>query len=187
MVAVKVFERTILTPLCSLFLFFCCFFLRDAGHPPSAASPVTNLVTTGPDGVAGLDEASQQSTLSNTSAASGDDVSAPSTPRSRKETGSMPMTPSAHHPPFSQPPQQQQQHGQLLSHPPTPQSSVPSPGPASLPSQHEDYNDVHSPGPGVGNWTSVSTRPTPSSPVIATRFSLFLSNSSSTEEQTFKN
>ena len=42
-------------------------------------------MTTEPDGVAGLDEASQQSTLSNTSAASGDDVSSPSTPRSRKE------------------------------------------------------------------------------------------------------
>lgn len=126
-------------------------------------------MTTGPDGVAGLDEASQQSTLSNTSAASGDDVSAPSTPRSRKEAGPMPMTPSAHHPPFSQ--QQQQSQSQqtsqqhLLSHPPTPQSTVPSPGPASLPSQHEDYNDVHSPGPGTGNW-NVSTRPTPSSPVL---------------------
>ena len=119
-------------------------------------------MTTEPDGVAGLDEASQQSTLSNTSAASGDDVSSPSTPRSRKEVGSMPTTPSADHPPFSQPPQQHQ----LLGHPPTPQSSGPIPGPASLPPQDEDYNDVHSPGPGVGNWTNVSTRPTPSSPVI---------------------
>lgn len=143
----------ILTPVSSSSRFIA------VGHPPSAASPVTNLVTTGPDGVAGLDEASQQSTLSNTSAASGDDVSAPSTPRSRKETSSMPMTPSAHHPPFSQQPPHQ-----MLSHPPTPQSTVPSPGPASLSSQHEDYNDVHSPGPGVGNW-SVSSRPTPSSPV----------------------
>lgn len=153
----------------------------NEGNPPSAASPVTNLVTTGPDGVAGLDEASQQSTLSNTSAASGDDVSAPSTPRSRKEAGSMPMTPSAHHPPFSQQQQQLQtqppqpaQH-QLLSHPPTPQSTVPSPGPASLSSQHEEYNDVHSPGPGAGNW-NVSTRPTPSSPVWYLRRSSLMNN-----------
>ena len=131
--------------------------LLNLGHPPAAASPVTNIVTTGPDG-AGLDEASQQSTLSNTSAASGDDATAPSTPRSRKETTTM-TTPSAHHPPFSQ-------HQPQLSHPPTPQSTVPSPGAASQHSQHgEEYGDVHSPGPGVGNWSVTPQRAAPASPV----------------------
>ena len=131
-----------------------------AQHPPSAASPVTNIITTGPDG-AGLDEASQQSTLSNTSAASGDDGVAvtPSTPRSRKETPT--IAPSGHHPPFSQ------QHGQQqLSHPPTPQGMVPSPGATSQHSQHgEEYADVHSPGPGVGNWSISTARAAPGSPV----------------------
>lgn len=42
---------------------------QDNGVPPSSQPqhPVTSIVTTGPDG-AGLDEASQQSTLSNASA-----------------------------------------------------------------------------------------------------------------------
>lgn len=117
-----------------------------AGHPPSAASPVTNLVTTGPDGVAGLDEASQQSTLSNTSAASGDDGNAPSTPRPRKEA-------PAHHPPFSQ------QH-QLSSHPATPQSTAPSPGTGQMPPQPDEFREGQSPAPNSGNWKT-----TPASPV----------------------
>ncbi|KXJ83497.1 hypothetical protein RP20_CCG005641 [Aedes albopictus] len=52
---------------------------QDNGGLPH---PVTSLVTTGPDG-APLDEASQQSTLSNTSVASGEDPQC-STPKSRK-------------------------------------------------------------------------------------------------------
>ena len=148
--------------------FYSCFYFIFQSfcpvHPPSAASPVTNIVTTGPDGVPGLDEASQQSTLSNTSAASGDDSSAPSTPRSRKEVGYMAMTTSTHHPSFSQP-QQHSHHPHMLSHPATPQSTAPSPGAASMSSQHDEFSDVHSPAPAAtGNW-SVSTRPTPSSPV----------------------
>ena len=117
-----------------------------------------------------MDEASQQSTLSNTSAASGDDgASAPSTPRSRKETATSMTTPSAHHPPFSQHQQQQQQ----LSHPPTPQSTVPSPGAASQHSQHDEYGDVHSPGPGAGNWNPAAQRPAPASPVSLIIFFIF--------------
>ncbi|XP_055677490.1 trithorax group protein osa isoform X4 [Lutzomyia longipalpis] len=49
---------------------------------PTGSHPVTSLVTTGPDG-APLDEASQQSTLSNASAASAEDPQC-STPKSRK-------------------------------------------------------------------------------------------------------
>ena len=39
---------------------------QDNGIPPQASHPATSLITTGPDGTA-LDEASQQSTISNTS------------------------------------------------------------------------------------------------------------------------
>ncbi|KAG5681564.1 hypothetical protein PVAND_010983 [Polypedilum vanderplanki] len=53
---------------------------QDNGMPQGAHT-ATSLITTGPDGV-GLDEASQQSTLSNTSIASGEDPQ--STPKSRK-------------------------------------------------------------------------------------------------------
>lgn len=102
---------------------------------------MTNIVTTGPDGVAGLDEASQQSTLSNTSAASGDDASTPSTPRPRKEAPAPP-----HHPPFS--------------HPATPQSTAPSPGAGQPPAQHDEFREGTSPAPNAGNW-----KPTPASPV----------------------
>ncbi|KAL1394413.1 hypothetical protein pipiens_011978 [Culex pipiens pipiens] len=49
--------------------------------------PVTSLVTTGPDG-APLDEVSQQSTISNTSVASGEDPQC-STPKSRKGGGDL--------------------------------------------------------------------------------------------------
>ena len=121
-------------------------FLIKLGHPPSAASPVTNIVTTGPDGVAGLDEASQQSTLSNTSQASGDDGSTPSTPRpQRKET--VAAAPASHHQPFS--------------HPATPQSTAPSPGAGLQPAgQHDDFREGTSPAPNSGNW-----KPTPASPV----------------------
>ncbi|KAL5273718.1 ARID1B family protein [Megaselia abdita] len=66
---------------------------QDNGVPPSSLSsttttttsgghPVTSVITTGPDGAA-IDEASQQSTLSNASAASGEDPQC-TTPKSRK-------------------------------------------------------------------------------------------------------
>lgn len=45
--------------------------------------------------------------------------------------------------------------GPYHSHPPTPQSTVPSPGAASLNSMHEEYGDVNSP-----SWPR-----TPASPV----------------------
>lgn len=45
--------------------------------------------------------------------------------------------------------------GSYHSHPPTPQSTVPSPGAASLNSMHEEYGDVNSP-----SWPR-----TPASPV----------------------
>lgn len=54
----------------------------SSSGPGGLPHPVTSLVTTGPDG-APLDEASQQSTLSNTSVASGEDPQC-STPKSRK-------------------------------------------------------------------------------------------------------
>lgn len=84
---------------------------------------VTSLVTTGPDG-APMDEASQQSTLSNASAASGEDPSC--TPgKSRKDGVGGGMYPH--------------------SHPTTPQSTAPSPGAASLNSMHEEYPQDNSP------------------------------------------
>ncbi|VVD05943.1 unnamed protein product, partial [Leptidea sinapis] len=48
-------------------------------HDNGPAPPATALVTTGPDGA--LDEASQQSTLSNASAASGEEACGPAKPR----------------------------------------------------------------------------------------------------------
>lgn len=56
--------------------------ISSTGSTGPHQHPVTSLITTGPDG-APLDEASQQSTLSNTSAASIDDPQC-STPKSRK-------------------------------------------------------------------------------------------------------
>jgi AT-rich interactive domain-containing protein 1 len=62
---------------------------QDNGMPPHQ---VTSIVTTGPEGTQ-LDEASQQSTLSNTSIASGDETQ--STPKNRKsEMFNHPMPPS---------------------------------------------------------------------------------------------
>lgn len=91
-------------------------------HVTSAAGgTVTSVVTTGPDGTT-LDEGSQQSTLSNTSAASGEDHQC-TTPKSRKND----LTGGGHY----------------GSHPATPQSTVPSPA-ASLNSMHEEY-DMSSP------------------------------------------
>ncbi|XP_046669924.1 trithorax group protein osa isoform X4 [Homalodisca vitripennis] len=82
----------------------------------SSQGGVTQLVTTGPDG-APIDEASQQSTLSNASAASGEDPSC--TPsKSRKDN---------------------------MYHPSTPQSTVPSPGAASMNSMHDEYPPDSSP------------------------------------------
>ena len=78
-----------------------------------------------------MDEASQQSTLSNASAASGEDPL--TTPKSRKDG-----LPLAYH-----------------SHPATPQSTVPSPGPTNINSMHDDY-EMSSP----NNWPR-----TPASPV----------------------
>ncbi|XP_023704592.1 trithorax group protein osa isoform X9 [Cryptotermes secundus] len=100
---------------------------------PATPGTVTSVVTTGPDG-APLDEGSQQSTLSNASAASGEDPGC--TPKSRKDGSIV--------------------GGPYHSHPPTPQSTVPSPGAASLNSMHEEYGDVNSP-----SWPR-----TPASPVF---------------------
>ncbi|XP_031785945.1 trithorax group protein osa isoform X3 [Nasonia vitripennis] len=94
----------------------------------SSNSTVTSIITTGPDG-SSLDEGSQQSTLSNASAASGEDPVF--TPKVRKDL-------MVYH-----------------SHPATPQSTVPSPGAASINSVHEDYPDTNSP-----SWPR-----TPASPV----------------------
>uniref|UniRef100_W4VR84 Putative swi-snf chromatin-remodeling complex protein n=1 Tax=Corethrella appendiculata TaxID=1370023 RepID=W4VR84_9DIPT len=58
---------------------------------PNVANPVTSIVTTGPDGTP-LDDGSQQSTLSNTSVASGEDPQC-STPKSSKNE---PYTPGGH-------------------------------------------------------------------------------------------
>lgn len=57
----------------------------SSSGPGGVPHPVTSLVTTGPDG-APLDEVSQQSTISNTSVASGEDPQC-STPKSRKGGG----------------------------------------------------------------------------------------------------
>ncbi|XP_065166302.1 trithorax group protein osa isoform X4 [Atheta coriaria] len=101
-------------------------------HVTSAAGgSVTSVVTTGPDGTP-IDEGSQQSTLSNASAASGEDPQC-TTPKSRKND-------MGHY-----------------SHPTTPQSTVPSPGAASMNSMHEEY-EISSP-----SWPR-----TPASPVFNT-------------------
>ncbi|XP_046823399.1 trithorax group protein osa isoform X2 [Vespa crabro] len=96
----------------------------------TSSGTVTSVITTGPDGTS-LDEGSQQSTLSNASAASGEDAAF--TPKVRKEM-----------------------LGGYHSHPATPQSTVPSPGAASINSIHEEYPDMNSPG-----WPR-----TPASPVF---------------------
>lgn len=96
----------------------------------TSSGTVTSVITTGPDGTS-LDEGSQQSTLSNASAASGEDPTF--TPKVRKEM-----------------------MGGYHSHPATPQSTVPSPGAASINSIHEEYSDMNSPG-----WPR-----TPASPVF---------------------
>lgn len=98
----------------------------------TSGGSVTSVVTTGPDG-APLDEGSQQSTLSNASAASGEDPACPQTPKSNRKND------MGHY-----------------SHPTTPQSTVPSPGAASMNSMHEDYGEISSPG-----WPR-----TPASPVF---------------------
>lgn len=59
--------------------------ISSSGPGGGVPHPVTSLVTTGPDG-APLDEVSQQSTISNTSVASGEDPQC-STPKSRKGGG----------------------------------------------------------------------------------------------------
>ncbi|XP_014604814.1 PREDICTED: trithorax group protein osa isoform X1 [Polistes canadensis] len=86
----------------------------------TSSGTVTSVITTGPDGTS-LDEGSQQSTLSNASAASGEDAAF--TPKVRKEM-----------------------LGGYHSHPTTPQNTVPSPGAASINSIHEEYPDMNSPG-----------------------------------------
>ncbi|XP_069990045.1 trithorax group protein osa isoform X1 [Penaeus vannamei] len=95
----------------------------------------TNPPSIGPDGNPVVDEASQQSTVSNTSAASGEDRSG--TPKPHKDgpmggPGGMPggMT-GGQHPP---------------SHPPTPINSAPSPGAASMTSQQDEFENLNSPG-----------------------------------------
>lgn len=96
----------------------------DSMPPPTApgeldngpAAPATALVTTGPEGA--LDEGSQQSTLSNASAASGEEPCAgPGTPKARKDYGAGSAAPS------------------------------PSPGGASHSSAHDDYDAAPSPWP----------------------------------------
>ncbi|XP_051157885.1 trithorax group protein osa isoform X4 [Leptopilina boulardi] len=96
----------------------------------TSSGTVTSVITTGPDGTS-LDEGSQQSTLSNASAASGEDPAF--TPKVRKDL-----------------------LGAYHSHSTTPQSTVPSPGAASINSIHEEYPDMSSPG-----WPR-----TPASPVF---------------------
>ncbi|XP_064215364.1 trithorax group protein osa isoform X4 [Tribolium castaneum] len=96
----------------------------------AAGGSVTSVVTTGPDGTP-IDEGSQQSTLSNASAASGEDPQC-TTPKSNRKNE------MGHY-----------------SHPTTPQSTVPSPGAASMNSMHDDY-EISSP-----SWPR-----TPASPVF---------------------
>jgi AT-rich interactive domain-containing protein 1 len=86
----------------------------------ASGGSVTSVVTTGPDGTP-IDEGSQQSTLSNASAASGEDPQC-TTPKSNRKNE------MGHY-----------------SHPTTPQSTVPSPGAASMNSMHEDYGELSSP------------------------------------------
>lgn len=129
-------------------------------HVTSAAGgSVTSVVTTGPDGTT-LDEGSQQSTLSNTSAglsfaliykrnsklkysvlhsASGEDHQC-TTPKLRKFVNDIAS-------------------GGHYSHPATPQSTVPSPGAASMNSMQEEY-ELSSPG-----WPR-----TPASPVSSYQY-----------------
>uniref|UniRef100_A0A336MFS4 CSON000444 protein n=1 Tax=Culicoides sonorensis TaxID=179676 RepID=A0A336MFS4_CULSO len=71
----------------------------QGGMPGQQLShPVTSIVTTGPDG-ASLDEASQQSTLSNASAASAEDPSQCVTPKSSRKSSIDPQYNQNHLPP----------------------------------------------------------------------------------------
>lgn len=110
--------------------------LDTSDHAGSNASlNNSNPPSIGPDGNPVVDEASQQSTVSNTSAASGEDRSG--TPKPHKDgplggpgmPGGMPG--SGQHPP---------------SHPPTPINSAPSPGAASMTSQQDEFENMNSPG-----------------------------------------
>ncbi|KAL7642723.1 UNVERIFIED_CONTAM: hypothetical protein RMT77_007288 [Armadillidium vulgare] len=93
----------------------------------------------GPDGNPLVDEASQQSTVSNTSAASGDDRSCTPKPHKENAVGNLTIPRSSSdvsvsagpHPP---------------PHTPTPLNSAPSPGTASMTSQQDEFENVNSPG-----------------------------------------
>ncbi|XP_071543955.1 trithorax group protein osa-like isoform X11 [Panulirus ornatus] len=94
----------------------------------------SNPPSIGPDGNPVVDEASQQSTVSNNSAASGEDRSGTPKPHKDGPMGGAGMPggmPGGQHPP---------------SHPPTPINSAPSPGAASMNSQQDEFETVNSPG-----------------------------------------
>ncbi|CAG9817012.1 unnamed protein product [Phaedon cochleariae] len=87
----------------------------------AAQGSVTSVVTTGPDG-APIDEGSQQSTLSNASAASGGEDPQCTTPKASRKND------MGHY-----------------GHPTTPQGAGQSPGAAGMNSMHDEYGDLGSP------------------------------------------
>ncbi|XP_069169123.1 trithorax group protein osa isoform X7 [Procambarus clarkii] len=108
----------------------------DTGDHSGSNTTVNNSnpPSIGPDGNPVVDEASQQSTVSNNSAASGEDRSGTPKPHKDGPMGGSGMPggmPGGQHP---------------SSHPPTPINSAPSPGAASMNSQPDDFETVNSPG-----------------------------------------
>ncbi|KAK8388046.1 hypothetical protein O3P69_020134 [Scylla paramamosain] len=106
----------------------------DHASAPSTALSNSNPPSIGPDGNPVVDEASQQSTVSNNSAASGEDRSVTPKPHKEGPLGGPTMPSgmgSGQHPP---------------SHPPTPINSASSPGAVSMNSQQDEFETVNSPG-----------------------------------------
>ncbi|CAL4091575.1 unnamed protein product, partial [Meganyctiphanes norvegica] len=106
----------------------------ESEHGVGPPSNNSNPPPIGPDGNPLVDEASQQSTVSNTSAASGDDRSGTPGPKSHKDGG--PMGGGL---PGGMP----GQHPSLQG---TVHNSAPSPGAASMTSQQDDLESINSPG-----------------------------------------
>lgn len=146
---------------------FCLVFLGTTAINVTSTSSgtVTSVITTGPDGTS-IDEGSQQSTLSNASAgeyfshANHRACTKNSSQNNKNEncTNALKifwkLVASGEDPAFT-PKSRKDIIGGYHSHPATPQSTVPSPGAASINSIHEEYPDINSP-----SWPR-----TPASPV----------------------
>lgn len=103
----------------------------DSEHGVGPPNSNSNPPAIGPDGNPIVDEASQQSIASNTSAASDDRSGTPGLSKSLKDVGALggALLP-----------------GQHPSHPGTVHNSAPSPGAVSMTSQQDDLESINSPG-----------------------------------------